>query len=121
MNVKYSLIWELMFYKFKLDHNAVEATKDICCAKVEDTVDHCIVTRWFKKFCLGCKNVDQVRSGLTKTVDSKAVLLAIEASLVSSSWRVSGEFSILLSSVVCYLHHLGCQIVPRVIKTFNSS
>ena len=28
----------------------MEATKNICCAKGEDTVDHNTVTKWFKKF-----------------------------------------------------------------------
>ena len=38
----------------------MEATKNIHCAKGEDTVDHSTVTRW------------------TKTVDSEVVLQAIE-------------------------------------------
>ena len=46
-------------YKFELCHNAVEAIKNISCTKVEGTVDHIIVTRWFKKSYLGCKNLDQ--------------------------------------------------------------
>ena len=39
MNMHSSLILELMFYKFKLGHNAVKATKNICCAKGEGAVD----------------------------------------------------------------------------------
>ena len=35
-----SIIWELIFYKFKLSHNATKATKNICCAKGEGTVHH---------------------------------------------------------------------------------
>ena len=34
-----SQIQELMFYKFKLGHNTVKATKIISCAKGEDAVD----------------------------------------------------------------------------------
>ena len=33
-------------------------TKNICCAKGNGTVDHNTITRWFKKFCLACKNLD---------------------------------------------------------------
>ena len=37
------------------------------------------VNGWFKKFCLGCKKLDnQARSGWSKTVDSEAVLQATE-------------------------------------------
>ena len=59
-----------MLHKFKLGYNATEA---IFCAKDEGIIDQSTVTRWFKKFCLGCKNInDQVRSDRPKTVDSKA-------------------------------------------------
>ena len=75
MNVQCNLIQELTLYEFELDHNAVKATKNICCARGEDIVDHSRVTRWFKKFSLGYKNLDnQVRSGRSKTVDSKIML-----------------------------------------------
>ena len=61
------LIKKLKLIK-KLGHNAPEATKNICCAKDEGTVDHSIVTRWLKKFRLGCKNPEnQVRPGKLKT------------------------------------------------------
>ena len=33
----------------------MEEAKNISCAKGEDALDHSAVTRWFKKFCLGCK------------------------------------------------------------------
>ena len=41
-----------------------------CCPKGEGIVDHSIVTRWFKKFHLNCKNLDdQAKLGRSKTVD----------------------------------------------------
>ena len=52
MNGQHSLIQELMLYNFKLDHNTMKATKNICFAKSEGTVDHSTVTRWFKKIPL---------------------------------------------------------------------
>ena len=45
--------WELMVYEFKLGHDSVETTKNICCAKDEGAVDHC-----YQKFCSGCKKLD---------------------------------------------------------------
>ena len=42
---------------------------NICCAKYKGTVDHSTVTRWSKKLCSGCKNLDnQARSGRPKTM-----------------------------------------------------
>ena len=88
----------------------------------EGAVDQRIVTRWFKKFCSVGKNLDnQTKSGWFKIVDSEAVLEAIKENLVSSTLRVSGEFGISQSSVVC--NHLdlsksmwSCQIKPHVTK-----
>ena len=34
-NMQYSLIQELMLYNFKLSHNAMEATKNICSMKAQ--------------------------------------------------------------------------------------
>ena len=63
-----------MLYKSELGHNTAEVTKNIGCVKGEGTVDHSTVTRWFKKFCLDSKNLDdQSRSSRPKTVNSKAV------------------------------------------------
>ena len=45
MNMQHCLIQKFMLYKFDLDHNVTEATKNICCAKGESTVDPSTVTR----------------------------------------------------------------------------
>ena len=87
-----------MLYKFELNYNTGESTKNICCSKGEGTVDHSRVTRWLKKFCLGYKNFGyQARSDRPKSVDSGAMLQTIEANLVCSTQRVSGKLKILLS------------------------
>ena len=45
----------------------MKATKNICCAKNKGAVDHCTVTKWFKKFCSSSKNLnDQTTSGRSK-------------------------------------------------------
>ena len=67
-----------MLYKFELCHNALEATKNICCVKGEGTVDYNTVTRWLKKCCSGCKNLnDPARSAWPKTMDSEIMLQAM--------------------------------------------
>ena len=126
MNMQCNLIRELGFYKFKLGHNTIEAIKNIYCIKGEHIVDHSTLNRWFKKFYLSFRNLDdQARLGRLKTVHSKAVLQAIEVNLASSTWRVSGELGLSLSSVVCYLHNLSksiqsCKIVPYVTKILEN-
>ena len=98
----------------------------ICCAKNESTVHNSKVNRWFKKFCLACKHLDnQVSSGRPKTMDSLAMLYAIETNLASGTWRVSGEFHISQSSIVYHLCNLSssiwrCQIMIHVIKILQN-
>ena len=55
MNGQCCLILELLLYKFKIGYNAVETTKNVCCVNGVDEVNQSTVTRWLKKFCLGCK------------------------------------------------------------------
>ena len=66
------------------------------------------VIRWEKMFCSGCKKLnDQAREG---TVDSEAMLQAIDTNLIGSTQRVSGELNGLQSSVVYHLHNLSKSI-----------
>ena len=58
MIVQHCLTQELMLYKFELAITPQKTSKNICCAKGEDAVDHSTVTRWVKKFCSDCKNID---------------------------------------------------------------
>ena len=88
--MEHILIQELMLYKFNLGYSATKATKNISCIKAEGTVDHGTVTKWFKKFHLGCKNLDnQARSDKSKTVNSEAVPRAMKVNPVSRTHRVS--------------------------------
>ena len=64
----------------------MEATKNICCAKGESAVNHSRVIRWFKKFCLGCKSLEEhATSGRLKNMDAEALCQAVEANMVSST------------------------------------
>ena len=63
------LIRKFILYKFELGHNVADATKNICSEKGKGTVDCSTMSRWLKKFLLGCKNA----LGRPKTVDSKIV------------------------------------------------
>ena len=86
-------------------------------------VDHS--NQLFKNFCMDCKTLNnQNKLGKLKTMDSKAMLQAIEANLVSSTQRVSGELHILQTSVVGHFHDL-CKstqswFVPHVTKILQN-
>ena len=82
------LTQELILNEFKLGHNPEEAIKLLVVWKIkhEGSVDYHKVTRGFKKFYLGCKNLDnQARTSRPKIVDSDPVLQAIEANPVVSN------------------------------------
>ena len=108
------------------EFQTVEATKNICSMKREGAVDYSIVTRWFKKFCTGGKNLDdQAKSDRPKIVDSEAILQTIEANPVSSTRRVSGELSLSQSSVVFHIHDLSkyiksCRIMFHITKILQN-
>ena len=81
-----------MLHEFELGYNASEATKNICCAKSNRTVDHSTVNKWLKKFRSGCNNIDdQEKLGRPKIVNSETVFQAIDANPVCSTWKVSGN------------------------------
>ena len=125
-----SLIRDFILYEFELGHNIVEATKNVCCAKTKGAVDRSTVTRWFNKFCSGWKNVDnQARLSRAKTVDSEAVLKAIEADPGISTRGISGKLSISQSIVVHHLSDISKSIqsywivphVTKILQKFDSS
>ena len=98
MNVQCSLIiiQELMLNKFTMGHNTMEANEKRLLCKRWGPFDHSSITRCFKKFCSGCKNLDyQTRSDKSKTVDSKVMPHNIETDL----WQVAlGEYQVSLTS-----------------------
>ena len=64
----------------------MEATKNIYCMKSKGAVDHSPVTRWFKKFCLSCKNLDyQARSDM---MHSEAMPQPMKTNSASSIQRI---------------------------------
>ena len=80
--------------------------EEISGAKGEGAVDHITLIKWLKKFVFAKVEgaVDQSTVSRSKSVDSKVVLHAKEACLVSSTQRVQGELSISLFTVVGHFH-----------------
>ena len=72
-----------MLYEFELDHNTMEATKNICYPKCEDIVDLTTAHRWFKNID------DQESSDRPKIMGSKAVIQAIGSNPASCIQRVT--------------------------------
>ena len=77
----------------------MKPTRKICSVKGKGVVDPSTIKRCLKKFLLVSTNLDN-QAGLDqpKIVDSEAVLQAIESSLMSSAWRVSGNLIYIVSS-----------------------
>ena len=61
------LIQEIMLHEFEPGHKAAENIKNICCAKGKGAVDHCTITRGFKK-----RLDNWTMSGKPKSADSEA-------------------------------------------------
>ena len=99
-----SLIWEVIFY-----NNTTKASKNICYAKGEDAIDHCITSQLFQK-CYSGKNLDnQARSSRPKTMNSKTMrqiqwvaLSEYQASLAYQSFTNSANASGLVRFVGFY-------------------
>ena len=111
---------------YKLSHGS---NQNICCAKDEDTVNHHALTRWFKKFFSGCKNLyNQASASRSKGEDSEVVLQDMETNLASSTQRVSGEIgsnspgSFVTSTTSGKVSQAAelCPTLPRYHKTFDS-
>ena len=120
MNIQYCLIWEFIFYEFKLGHNAGETTKNV---KAEDTVDHSMVTRWFKKFHSGCKNLDnQTSSDRPKIVVFVAVLQIINANPAKSRKYQASSASYSPGRFITFTTLVKAifWIVPHINKSFDS-
>ena len=100
-------ILDLKITQMNMPHSLIQE----CCAKDGSTVDRNTITRWFKKFCLACKNLnDQAKSGRPKTIDSGAFLQVIEVNLASRTQKVESKVGILQSSVFYHLQDLSKSI-----------
>ena len=86
MILQRSLIWELMLYEIELGHKAAEAS--IYGTKSNGAIDHSTVTRWFKRFYSGCKDLNhQIRLSRPKSMDSVAMFQAIKTNSTESIRR----------------------------------
>ena len=102
MNIHHSLFWALMLYESEQGHPWKQPRTFL------NAVDHSTVTRGFKKFHLGYKNLDdQEMSSKSTNIDPKAIFQAIKANQTRSTQRVSGELNISQFTKVRYLHELN--------------
>ena len=111
-----------MPYKFECGHNATEATES--CTKGEGTVDHNTVTRWFKKVCLSCKNLDdQARLGRLEKVAFETMLQATEVNQASNTHKVPDDLDVIVwcapFKTLTKTAKL-CLTLSKYCKTFNS-
>ena len=111
-----------MIYEFELGHNDMEATKNIHCAKGDGRVYQITVTRCYKKFTSGRKNIDEhERSVWPKRVDYEDILQAIEGYPAIIPPSVSGKRTISHVIAIRYFYVITksvwtSRIVPHVIN-----
>ena len=123
MNVRRSLIRKLMLYEFKLSHNAVETTKNICCVKGEGTVDP---AQMVQEISLRLKERWRSSKGKAKSVLFEVVLQAIDENPACGTWRISGDLSAshTLLWFVTAKTSVAAKLCPTLLKycnTFDSS
>lgn len=109
----------LLRHYWKQHINAKEAATKICDIEGKDIVSIRTAQKWFKKFNEGHTNLeDESRSGRPRTVDTKAILEAVENNPSTSSRVLSHELDIPQTSIVRHLHEIGkvsrsCREVPH--------
>ena len=97
--INISLIFENLFFTSSNSYNPVKVTKNICGANSEGSVDHNAIIKWFNKFLLGCKNLN-----------NQARLDRHKICTLSNIGRVSDGHSLLESSVVPRVTKILCCI-----------
>ena len=66
----------------------MEATKSFYCVEHEGIVDYNTINKWFKKFWLGCRNIDDLeKSSRPKTINFKTVFQAVLENQVSLAFH----------------------------------
>ena len=104
-----------MLYEFEVEYNTTEAIKKkpSLWAKWR-WVDYSTITRLVKKFCLGCKNLDDhTMSGRSKIMDSEVMLQAVELLNYASHYQN-------LTKVLIYLRIISEGIRFGLVSSFNS-
>ena len=122
VNVLRGLIHESMLYKLELSHNTTEATKNICYVKGKTQL--MTITKKFKKFHWGCKNLDDLaRLGRPKIMGLKAIHYASGVNLVS---LIVYKVSLASHSPVWFITFMNpakesklCLTLPKYCKTFD--
>ena len=130
MNVQHRLIRDLQPNKFELSYHSEWSTKTIFVATVKAKPVTVTITRWFKKFQSFIRTTVIKKSQVSlKAWSSEAVFQVIEAKLIRSTRRVSGELGISQTSVLRHLYDLGksicsCWIVTpvnKILQNFNQT
>ncbi len=83
---------ELMYYESKLSHNPAETTEKISEKRRDNWLG--LTKQMVKEISFERISMIGQSSGKPKTVNFETVLQVTAANPVSSTWRVSGEFSI---------------------------
>ena len=109
----------ILRHYWKQNFTASAAARQICQVEGEGKVSNRTARKWFKQFSQGDTNLtDKKRSGRPKTINSEAILNAVEINPSTSTRRLTAELGIPKTSIVRHLHSLGkinkcCREVPH--------
>ena len=96
----------IFWFEFKMGCKAAVKTHNINNASGPETDNQCTVQWWFKKFCLGDKNLeDEENSGRPLEVDNNQLKAIIKAH--PTTWEVAEELSVDHSPVIWHLKQIG--------------
>ena len=98
----------LIRYEFQLGHSAAQATRNICSAEGEGTVDESTVRRWYRKLRLDKENIDdKPRSGRPSLMNNDDLKQLVEADPSQSSRILANQMGTSQSSAIRHLHEIG--------------
>ena len=100
----------------ELGHSVTEASKNICCAKDEGTVDH---RAWYFTRVARTSMI-RIAGGRLKTVESEAVHQAIKVDPANSTWRVLAWLNPMWDLSIASGAAELCFKLPKYCKTFDS-
>ena len=111
----------LISYEFQLGRSAAEATRNICSAEGEGTVDQSTVRRWYRKLRVDQENIDDMpRSGRPSLVNNDNLQQLVEADPTQSSRILANQMGTSQSSVIRHLHEIGKVYNKRTCDTLRT-
>lgn len=98
----------LFFYEFKLNHDTIEAVRNINKAYVDNTVKDWTLQRWFKKFWSADMNLENEQYGHSAPLLwNNELQTLVDCDPCQTVKDMTEQLGIHFLSALCHLHALG--------------